>query len=76
MTRRPYKEPLLCDFNEIKMKVPRVRLVKLAWKKGLLDHDEAVFLKGLLLKSEAVENRLKHIQSLINKALLKSYSRK
>ena len=71
--RRGFKpEPVLCDFNKVELSVPRYKLIKLLFKKHYLAPDETVFLKGLLWKSEAAENKLAHVQSIIRKALLKA----
>jgi len=74
--KRGYKEPRLCDFNQVKLSVPRHKVIKLLFKKSYLDFDELIFLKGLFWKVEAAENKILHLKSLVEKALLKSYSGK
>ena len=66
------KDPILCDFNRVEISIPRVRLIKLAWKRGYLDYDETIFLRALTWRVEAAINKLLHVQSLAEKALLKS----
>jgi len=67
-----YQEPRLCEFTEIKLKIPRYRLIKLLFKKGFLTFDEMIFLRSFVLKTEIVENQLLHTRSIAEKALLKS----
>lgn len=64
-------EPELCEFNKIELSIPRLRLIKLLFKKSYLDQDETVFLQGLLWKTESAANKILHVQSIIEKALLK-----
>jgi len=66
------KEPILCDFKEVKLSVPRVKLIKLLWKKSFLQYDEIIFLKTQLWKAEAAENKILHIKSIIERTLLKT----
>jgi hypothetical protein len=66
------EEPRLCDFNRITCDIPRVKLLKLVDKKRLLDHEEYIFLRAFLWKIELTENKVSHVKSLIEKALLKS----
>lgn len=71
--RKGYKKgPELCEFNCVNLSIPRLRLVKLAWGRDYLKEDDAVFLKGLLLKTEAAENKLKHVKSVVEKAMLRN----
>jgi hypothetical protein len=65
------KEPTLCDFNAVNTHIPRVRLLKLAWQKNFIQADDAIFLKALRWRVEAAINKLLHVLSLIDKALLK-----
>jgi len=66
------EEPKLCDFKEVKLVIPRYKLIKLYFKQNFLQHDEAVFLKAMLWKAEAAENKILHIKSIVEKALLKA----
>jgi len=66
-------EPRLCSFNCIELKIPRLRLIKLAWTPRLLNYEDYIFLKVLSYKAEAAENKILHVQSLVRKALLKSH---
>ena len=66
------KQPELCGFSCIKVKVPRLRLVKLFWKRDFLSLDEQIFLKGLLWRAESAENQIRHIKSMVERALIKS----
>ena len=65
------KEPILCEFKEVRLNVPRYKLLKLYFKRSFLQHDELIFLKALHWKAEAAENKILHIKSIIEKALLK-----
>ena len=66
-----YKEPELAKFKEIKVSVPRLKLIKLLFKKSHLQYDELIFLKALHWRVEAAENKILHIKSIIEKTLLK-----
>jgi hypothetical protein len=66
------REPVLCDFNKVELQVPRLRLIKLLWKKHYLDHDEVIFLKALLWQAEAANHKILHVISVAEKALLKA----
>ena len=66
-----YNEPILCDFKEVKLSVPKYKLIKLLFKKSHLARDEVIFLKGQLRKAETAENKILHIKSIIIKTLLK-----
>ena len=66
-----YKEPKLADFKEVKLNIPRYKLIRLLFKKSHLHYDELIFLKVLHWKVEAAENKILHIKSIIEKALLK-----
>ena len=71
--KRVYKQgPVLCDFNRISLSIPRVKLIKMAFKQTYLDFDEIIILKALLLQIELAENKLAHVRSLIDKARLKT----
>ncbi|MDD5355068.1 MAG: hypothetical protein PHY56_00800 [Candidatus Omnitrophica bacterium] len=70
--RRNYNDPVLCDFNKVELSVPRLKLVRLLFKKSYLTQDEAIFLRGLLWKTESANNKILHVQSIVEKALLKS----
>jgi hypothetical protein len=61
----------LCEFNEVKLNIPRLKLLKLYFKKGLLKHDEKIFLKALSWQVEHAIYKLEHIQSIAEKVLLK-----
>lgn len=69
-----YNEPKLCDFGKIELSIPRARLIKLLFKKHYLDADEVIFLKALSWRAESAENKILHVRSIINKALLKATS--
>jgi len=66
------KGPELCDFNRIELPVPRLNLIKLVFKRTFLSHDETIFLKALLWRAESANNKILHVMSLAEKALLKS----
>jgi hypothetical protein len=66
------QSPTLCSFKKVELYVPRLKLIKLLFKKSYLSFDEIIFLKGLHWKTEAAQNKLAHVQSIIEKALLKS----
>lgn len=73
--RKAYKEPKLCDFNKIELRISssdRVKLIKLAYKKSYLNRDERVFATTWLWKAESVINKARHLISLADKALLKA----
>lgn len=65
-------EPILCDFNRIVLKVPRLKLVRLLFKKSYLSQEEQIFLKALLWQAESANNQILHVMSLAEKALLKT----
>ena len=69
-----YTEVKLCDFNKVELSIPRLRLVKLLFKKTYLTQEETHFLRVLLWKSESAENKILHIKSIIEKTLFKSAS--
>lgn len=71
-----YNEPKLCDFSEVKLSVPRSKLLRLLLKKSYLSHEEYIFLKALLWKTEAANNKILHVESIIRKALLKTTNHK
>jgi hypothetical protein len=66
------KETKICSFNKIELNIPRLKLLKLLFKRSYLDFEETVFLKGLYWKTEAAENKIAHIKSIVEKALLKA----
>lgn len=66
------KDPKLCDFNCIHLSVPKARLISLFWKRDFLTSDEIIFLKGLQWKAESIANKAAHIQSVVNRALIKA----
>jgi hypothetical protein len=68
------KYPELCEFNKIELSIPRLKLIKLLFKKTYLSQDETIFLKGLLWKTEGANNKILHVQSIIEKVLRKSPS--
>ena len=68
------QESVLCDFNKVELSIPRLRLIKLLFKKSYLDYEETIFLKALLWKTEAANYKILHVQSIIEKALRKSAS--
>ena len=71
-----YKEPKICDFNRIELRIPsnqRVKLIKLAYKPNLLNEDEVVFCKTWQYKAEVVIRKALHLQSIAEKALIKKY---
>lgn len=68
-------EPKLCDFDRVELKVPRVKLLKLLSKKTHLCFEETVFLRFLVSRTEVANHRILHVQSIAEKALLKSGSR-
>ena len=63
--------PKLCNFKEVFLAVPRLKLLKLVFKRTFLQYDEIIFLKVLEARVELAMNRLAHIKSLVEKALLK-----
>lgn len=65
-------DPRLCDFNKITLIVPRYKLIKLLMKKSYLTAEETIFLRALHWKTEAANNKILHVQSLVEKALLKA----
>ena len=67
-----YKEPELCQFSKVEISVPRARLLRLLGKKHYLTHEESVFLKVLIWRVEAANNKILHVRSIAEKALLKS----
>ena len=67
-----YIEPKLCDFNSVSLRVPRVKLIRAAWKRSFLTPDEMLFCKSLDWQAESTENKIKHVRSLCAKALLKT----
>jgi hypothetical protein len=69
------KEPILCNFDKVELKVPRLKLLRLLFKRTYLDYAEVIFLKALLWQAEAAENKILHIQSIIRKALFKASGR-
>lgn len=64
-------EPVLCDFNYISLKVKRSKLMTIYSSSNLLSHYEKSFLKALLWNAEAEENKLRHIKSICERALLR-----
>lgn len=66
------KDPELCSFTKIELSVPRLKLLKCLSKRTFLDWKERVFLTALLWKVEAVEYKVGHVKSIIEKALLKA----
>ena len=70
------KEPVLCNFDKVELSVPRLKLIKCLFKKSFLTHDEMIFLKGLLWRAESADNKIRHIISIADRALLKSLSRR
>lgn len=75
MSRYPRKDPRLCDFNRIELSVPRLKLIKLLFKKSYLEAEETIFLKALLWKTESAEAKILHVRSIIEKILLKAPGR-
>ena len=71
-----YKDPTLCDFNKVELKVPKIKLLRLYLKRSFLDQEEVIFLKALLWQAEAANHKILHIQSIIEKSLLKTGSLK
>jgi hypothetical protein len=71
-----YKEPILCEFTKITLDIPRLKLLKLLDKKSYLSQDEISFLRALSWRVEAAENKLAHVQSIIEKVQLKGYQKK
>jgi len=69
---RSYKEPRLCDFGKIELIIPRLRLLKLLNKKSYITQEEAIFLKAQLWKVESANAKILHVQSIIEKTLLKT----
>ena len=65
-------DPKLCNFSKVELSVSRLKLIKIYFKKSYLDYEETIFLKALLWRTEAAENKLLHIKSIIEKSLLKS----
>lgn len=70
--RHFHKDPVLCDFNKVELRVPRLKLIKLLFKRTYLDWEETIFLKALHWKVEAAEAKVAHVKSIIEKALLKA----
>jgi hypothetical protein len=66
------KEPTLCEFSKVEIRIPRLKLIKLVWEKHFNQSDDTVFLMVLEARVEAAQNKLAHVRSLIDKALLKS----
>jgi hypothetical protein len=70
-----YKEPPLCNFSKIELRIPansRLKLIKLAYKPTYLKEDELVFCKTWQYKTEIVIKQALHLQSIAEKALLKA----
>lgn len=77
--RKVYKEPRLCDFNKIELRISssdRAKLIKLAYKKSYLSGEERIFSDVWLCKAESVINQARHLISLAEKALLKAGRRR
>lgn len=74
VNRNFLKEPALCEFNRVSLDIPRLKLIKLLFKKSYLDYDDVIFLKALLWKTEAANNKILHVQSIVEKTLLKAGS--
>jgi hypothetical protein len=64
-----YHEPTVCDFSFITLKVPKKKIRELFGNGRLLNYSEIIFLKALLWRAEAAENRARHIISVINRCL-------
>ncbi len=67
-------EPNLWDFGKVELDIPyskRFKVLKLLKKDTYLSHDETAFLTALLWKTESVNYKILHIQSIIEKALRK-----
>ena len=62
----------LCEFNQIQMPVPRVRLVRLALKKDYLSQEEAGFIRAMLWRAEATLYKVQHVMSICERALRKT----
>jgi hypothetical protein len=62
----------LCEFTKVELSVPRLKLIKLLLKRSYLTGDEIIFLKALRWKTESANNKILHVMSVIDKALLKS----
>ena len=70
-------EPNLWDFGKVELDIPvskRLKVLKLLDKHTYLTQDEAVFLTALKWKAESAANQIAHVQSIIEKALIKSAS--
>ena len=72
MVKVKFKDPILCDFSKVELKIPRLKLIKLLMKKSYLQAEETIFLKALLWQTESANNKILHVQSLCEKALLKA----
>ena len=66
------KDPRLCDFNRVELSIPRLKLLKLYFKRSYLTIEETIFLKALLWKTELTQNKIMHVRSIVDKTLLKS----
>ena len=75
MHRSTKKEPTLCDFERVEFKTRRKRLIKIVFVKRFLDIDEIAFLKSLEWQAEDAQNKIAHVRSLIDKAMLKMAGR-
>lgn len=70
-------EAILWDFGRVELDIPvskRLKVLKLLDKKTYLTQDEATFLKALQWKAESAANKIAHVKSIIDKALIKSAS--
>lgn len=73
MARFKTSEPILCGFNKVELSVPRLRLIKLAMRRGQYNtQEETIFLRVFQWKAEIALKKILHTLSLAEKGLLKS----
>jgi len=59
-------ETKLCPFSEVRISIPRERLIKLFYSHRILNYKELMEMRGLSAKLEKNIYRLQHAQSIVN----------